>query len=170
MNKRKRIGIIIAAVLVLCAAAALCWAFTTMNIHFGSNLNLTMNLHIGGNVLPEGVGIDDIIPQRDALIANLTGKGYEIQTFDTALNSEIPAQRVLAKNGKVFVDFCYGLTEEQAKSLFENYKAEYHEDNKPTYYIMAQNKQYLYCVSSRQAFEDAGFLGDYNEGTQYIWG
>ena len=168
MKKHKRIGILIAAALILCAAAVLCWAFMTRDIHFGSRL--TMNLHIGGDVLPEGMGIDDIIPQRYVLIANLTEKGYEVQTFDTALNSEIFAQRVLAKKGSDFVDICYGLTEEQAKGLFENYKAEYHEDNKPAYYIMAQNRQYLYCVSSRQVFfEDAGFLSDSNEGTQYVW-
>jgi len=163
VRKHKRIVVIaIASALILCAVVVLSWAFTPRG-------NLTMNLAIGGSVLPEGVGIDDIIPQRDALVADLTEKGYEVQTFDTALNSEIPAQRVLAKKGDSFVDICYGLTDEQAKNLFENYKAKYHKDSRPTYYIMAQNRQYLYCVSSRQVFNDAGFLGDYNEGTQYVW-
>ena len=152
----------ILACLLLTAALLACAAC-------GGGGRLTMNLALGGSVLPEGVGIDDIIPRRNELIANLTSAGYEIQIFDTALNSETAAQRILAKKEKAFVDICYGLTVEQAKNLFENYKTNYHKDNKPTYYIMAQNQQYLYCVSSRQAFRDAGFQSDSNIGTQYIW-
>ncbi len=55
------------------------------------------------------------------------------------------------------MDICYGLTEDQAKELFEEY------------YLIAQNEGYLYAVSDEKTFETAGFETFETNGILFIW-
>ena len=107
--------------------------------------------------------IDDIVPAREALIEALREKGYVIEESATALDSDIPAQRVYAHKDRHYVDICYGLTEEQAKTALPRYEAAYE-----SYILMAQNEKYVYCISDREAFFDAGFTSLANRGIQHI--
>jgi len=107
--------------------------------------------------------IDDIIPAREALITALQDKGYEVMELGTAIDPALPAQRVYAHKGRQFVDICYGLTVEQAKEVLLQYGAAYAD-----YVLLAQNEKYAYCISDKEAFDDAGFTSLANIGTQYI--
>ncbi len=114
---------------------------------------------IGRVTLPE-----DVVPDEAVLIANLEKKGYSIETFDVALNSNIPANRVLAKKGKSFIDICYGLDATNVNDVFSEYKDVYWDTD---YYILAQNGYYVYCVSDKKTIKRSGFNGTANIGIQY---
>lgn len=114
---------------------------------------------IGRITLPE-----DVVPDEAVLIANLEKKGYSIETFDVALNSDIPASRVLAKKGKSFIDICYGLDATNVNDVFSEYKDVYFDTN---YYILAQNGYYVYCISDKKTLKRSGFNGTANIGVQY---
>ena len=107
---------------------------------------------------------EDVVPAEDVLIANLEKKGYTIEKFDTALNSDIPASRVLAKKGKSFIDICYGLDATNANEVFSDYKDVYLDTD---YYILAQNGYFVYCVSDKKTVKRSGFNGTANVGVQY---
>ena len=107
---------------------------------------------------------EDVVPAEDVLIANLEKKGYTIEKFDTALNSDIPASRVLAKKGKSFIDICYGLDATNANEVFSDYKDVYLDTD---YYILAQNGYFEYCVSDKKTVKRSGFNGTANVGVQY---
>lgn len=114
---------------------------------------------IGRVTLPE-----DVVPAEDVLISNLEKKGYQIETFDVALNSDISANRVLAKKGKSFIDICYGLDATNVNDVFSEYKDVYFDTN---YYILAQNGYYVYCISDKKTLKRSGFNGTANIGVQY---
>jgi hypothetical protein len=114
---------------------------------------------IGRITLPE-----DVVPAEDVLISNLEKKGYQIETFDVALNSDISANRVLAKKGKSFIDICYGLDATNVNDVFSEYKDVYFDTN---YYILAQNGYYVYCISDKKTLKRSGFNGTANIGVQY---
>ncbi|MCL1951899.1 MAG: hypothetical protein FWF60_03645 [Oscillospiraceae bacterium] len=175
MKTRKRSMIILAAALALAGIACLLWVLlpqprpvavvwptenetNTVMSHFTF---FSLNRGSFGKRVP--ASIDDIIPAKDTLTAALEEKGYEIEEFVTALDSGIPAQRVCAHKGRQFVDICYGLTRSQAKEVLPRYEAAYED-----FILMAQNEQYVYCISDKQAFEDAGFTSLANIGMQYI--
>ena len=116
-------------------------------------------LSIGRVTLPE-----DVVPDEAILISNLEKKGYQIETFDVALNSDISANRVLAKKGKSFIDICYGLDATNVNDVFSEYKDVYFDTN---YYILAQNGYYVYCISDKKTLKRSGFNGTANIGVQY---
>ena len=138
---KKCIAVIISALLLLCLVG--CGASTNTN------------------------GVPDpekIVPKRDVLIENLEDSGYEITTHTAVEGSELVIDRILAQKGNKFIDIVYGLSDEDANVIFELYNGLY-PDN---YYILAQNGNYVYCVSDKATFRKAGFTTTDNVGVQYI--
>lgn len=166
MRMKRLVMILLADALLLCAA---CGSAPEREIDrpwgIADNYGISkfiININNGKTeYIPASV--DDIIPAKDALIEALREKGYEVEEFVTALDSEMPALRVYASKGLQFVDICYGLTEEQAKEVLPRYEAAYEK-----YILMAQNENYVYCISDREAFFDAGFTSLANRGVQHI--
>lgn len=107
---------------------------------------------------------DKIVPKRDVLVENLTNSGYTVTTLTTMDGSDLTIDRVMAAKGNKFMDIVYGLSDEDASKIFELYCALYSDD----YYILAQNGNYVYCVSDKQTFKKAGFTSTANVGVQYI--
>ena len=107
---------------------------------------------------------DKIVPKRDILIENLESSGYSIEALNNIDSSDLVVDRVIAKKGDKFIDIVYGLSTEDASKAFELYCGIYTDD----YYILAQNGDYVYCVSDKQTFSMAGFTSTGNVGVQYI--
>ena len=107
---------------------------------------------------------DKIVPKRDVLVENLTNSGYTVTTLTTMDGSDLTIDRVMAAKGNKFMDIVYGLSDEDASKIFELYCALYSDD----YYILAQNGNYVYCISDKQTFKKAGFTSTANVGVQYI--
>lgn len=107
---------------------------------------------------------DKIVPKRDVLIENLENSGYTITTLTTIEGSDLVIDRVVAQKGSKFIDIVYGLSDEDASEIFDLYCGLYPDD----YYILAQNGNYVYCVSDKKTFSKAGFTSTDNVGTQYI--
>ncbi len=112
----------------------------------------------------EALSIDEIVPPKSELCANLQEAGFTIAEFETALDSGVAAERVYAEKDGLFMDICYGLSVEQAPEIFASYEAEYKE-----YYLIAQNKQYVYAVSDKKTFETAGFETLETNGILFVW-
>ena len=109
------------------------------------------------------IDLQDIIPSDQVLIKNLDAQGYEIETYDLALDGKTDATRVFAKQGDKFIDISYCNNSNEAVEAFKSY-----EDKYKDYYIMAQNDKYIYCISDTATFDNAGFDSLYNVGIQYI--
>jgi len=109
---------------------------------------------------------EKIVPKRDVLIENLEDSGYEITIHTTAPGSDLVIDRVVAQKDGKFIDIVYGLSEKDAKTMFALYEELYPDD----YYILAQNGNYVYCVSDKKTFRKAGFTTTDNIGEQYIRG
>lgn len=107
---------------------------------------------------------DKIVPQQDVLIENLEDSGYIITTLTTMEGSDLMINRIFAQKGTKFIDIVYGLSAEDASKIFELYCEQYPDD----YYILAQNGNYVYCVSDKKTFSKAGFTSTANIGVQYI--
>lgn len=107
---------------------------------------------------------DKIVPQRDTLIENLEDSGYTIEELTTVEGSDLAVDRIIAEKGKKFIDIVYGLSAEDSSKIFELYCELYPDD----YYILAQNGNYVYCVSDKKTFSMAGFTSTENVGVQYI--
>ena len=107
---------------------------------------------------------DKIVPKREALIKNLEDSGYTIATLTTIEGSHLTIDRVIAQKGDEFIDMVYGLSAEDASVIFKLYCGLYSDD----YYILAQNGNYVYCVSDKMTFSKAGFTSTDNVGEQYI--
>ena len=107
---------------------------------------------------------DTIVPDREVLVENLKASGYTITTLSTVEGSNLTVDRVLAQNGDKFIDIVYGLSSKDASTLFETFCALYPDD----YYILARNGNYVYCVSDKSTFSNAGFTSTDNVGIQYI--
>ncbi len=161
MKQAKTIFIIIAAALL--AVTAGCGKTAqpkTLEKNYGYS-------HGEINIGPDGaetLTIDKIVPPKAGLCANLEAAGFAITEYDRALDSDIAAQRIHAEKDGLFMDICYGLTEDQAIDLFASYEAEYKE-----YYLIAQNEGYLYAVSDEKTFETAGFETLETNGILFIW-
>jgi|BioPla2DNA2_1021312.scaffolds.fasta_scaffold12320_1 hypothetical protein len=109
------------------------------------------------------IDLKDIIPSVQVLLKNLDAKGYEIETYDLALDDRTKATRVFAKQGDKFIDISYCNSTKDAVEAFKSY-----EDKYKDYYIMAQNDKFIYCISDTETFDIAGFESLYNVGIQYI--
>ena len=109
---------------------------------------------------------DKIVPKRDVLIENSKKVGYEIAEHTTVPGSDLIIDRIVSQKGNKFIDIVYGLSSEDAKTIFELYTGLYPDD----YYILAQNGNYVYCVSDKVTFGRAGFTTTANVGEQYING
>lgn len=107
---------------------------------------------------------DKIVPKRDNLIENLESSGYSIETLTNIDGSDLVVDRVIAKKREDFIDIVYGLSTKDASEVFKLYCGIYTDD----YYILAQNGDYVYCVSDKQTFSKAGFTTTDNVGEQYI--
>ena len=107
---------------------------------------------------------DKIVPKREVLIENLENSGYTITILTTIDGSDLTVDRVMAQKGNKFIDIVYGLSAEDASKIFELYCGLYPDD----YYILAQNGNYVYCVSDKKTFSKAGFTSTDNVGEQYI--
>ena len=107
---------------------------------------------------------DKIVPSREVLIENLENSGYTITALTAVEGSELTVDRVIAQKGSKFIDIVYGLSAEDSSKVFELYCGLYPDD----YYILAQNGNYVYCVSDKKTFSKAGFTSTDNVGEQYI--
>ena len=129
---------------------------------------MTKNYGVSGvviNGLDQSVwSADEVVPSQTELIDNLENRGFTIREFDTAFESDIVANRVYAEKNNLFMDICYGLSIEDAKKIFKNYEAEYSE-----FYVLAQNEEYVYVVSDKKTFKEAGFESTATIGTIYMW-
>ncbi|HHV97473.1 MAG TPA: hypothetical protein GXX37_13585 [Clostridiaceae bacterium] len=106
---------------------------------------------------------EDAVPQKEQLIQNLKDKGYDIEYYDTVFDSDISCYRIYATKNNEFIDICYDLTEENAETAFYEYENKYDK-----YYLMAMNGTFVYCISDKKVFKDAGFKSLANNGIQYI--
>ncbi|HOQ06790.1 MAG TPA: hypothetical protein PLP87_03140 [Clostridiales bacterium] len=106
---------------------------------------------------------EDAVPQKEQLLQNLEDRGYDIEYYDTVFDSDISCYRIYATKDNEFIDICYDLTEENAEKAFYKYENKYDK-----YYLMAMNGTFVYCISDRKVFEDAGFRSLANNGIQYI--
>jgi len=106
---------------------------------------------------------EDSVPQKEQLLQNLEDRGYDIEYYDTVFDSDISCYRIYATKDNEFIDICYDLTEENAEKAFYKYENKYDK-----YYLMAMNRTFVYCISDRKVFEDAGFRSLANNGIQYI--
>ena len=107
---------------------------------------------------------DKIVPSREVLIENLKNSGYTITALTTVEGSDLTVDRVIAQKGSKFIDIVYGLSAEDSSKVFELYCGLYPDD----YYILAQNGNYVYCVSDKKTFSKAGFTSTDNVGEQYM--
>ena len=107
---------------------------------------------------------DKIVPSREVLIENLENSGYTITALTAVEGSDLTVDRVIAQKGSKFIDIVYGLSAEDSSKVFELYCGLYPDD----YYILAQNGNYVYCVSDKKTFSKAGFTSTDNVGEQYM--
>ena len=128
-----------------------------------SNFSTEVNI-VNGIVQKETFDAENIVPTKKDLIKNLEAHSYTIETSTTFPGTDIIVDRVYAtKNGKI-IDICYGLTEADAIFLFSLYENEY-----TNFYILAQNTNFVYCISDKTTFKNAGFTSLANDGIQYIY-
>lgn len=122
-----------------------------------------------GKVSEDGVytttvtDIDSVVPTENELIKNLTDDGYNAASYDAINGLDISLRRVYAEKKSSFIDICYTLSITDAKRVFD-----YYEDTYENYYLLAQNKNYVYCISDKKTFKNAGFASLANDGIQYI--
>jgi hypothetical protein len=109
----------------------------------------TVNIEADG---AHALTIDEIVPSKSELSENLEKAGFTITEYNTALGSNIAAERIYAEKDGMFIDICYVLSVDQAKETFTNYESTYKD-----YYLIAQNEVYVYAVSDENTFETAGF-------------
>ena len=107
---------------------------------------------------------DKIVPNREVLVKDLDDSGYTITVLTAIEGSDLIIDRILAQKGNKFIDIVYGLSAEDASKIFELYCGLYPDE----YYILAQNGNYVYCVSDKKTFSKAGFTSTANVGVQYI--
>lgn len=123
---------------------------------------------INGIVGDDGVNttvtdIDAVVPDEDELIKNLTDEDYNVTSYDVIDGLDVSVNRVHAEKKNSFIDIAYALSAEDAKQVFD-----YYEDTYKDYYLLAQNRNYVYCISDKKTFEKAGFTSLANDGVQYI--
>lgn len=107
-----------------------------------------------------------VIPEKTDLIENLEDAGYTITEHTSIDGSDLTIDRVVAEKNNKFIDITFCSSEEEAQTLFIAYCDMYEENG--DYYILAQNLNYVYCVSDKKTFSTAGFKSTSNIGQQYI--
>ncbi len=107
-----------------------------------------------------------VIPEKSDLMENLKDAGYALTEHTSMEGSDLTIDRIFAEKGSKFIDITFCASEEEAKALFGAYCDMYEADD--DYYILAQNLNYVYCVSDKKTFSTAGFKSTSNIGTQYI--
>lgn len=170
MNKKK-IFPVVGTIGGLAIAFCLLNFFTDSNAKEDTGLEKNYGVAYGMNqvtvnkddVKVNSIDLKDVIPSAQNLTKNLEAKGYEIETYDLALDGRTKATRVFAKKGDKFIDISYCNSREDAVEAFKSYEDRYND-----YYILAQNDKYLYCISDTETFGNAGFESLYNVGIQYI--
>lgn len=165
MNKR---NVIVPAVLIVAIIAIIFVSVKVIKKDDGKE-NTERNYgisHIETKITSNGIEEtkpENAVPQKEELIQNLKDKGYEIEYYNTVFDSEISCYRILATKDSKFIDICYDLTEENAETAFYKYENKYDK-----YYLMAMNGTFVYCISDKEVFKDAGFKSLANNGIQYI--
>ncbi len=142
--------------LFCCTTLLICTACDT-----GSENNTSITITNDGKI-----DINGVIPEKETLIQNLKNAGYTITEYTSVGSSDLTIDRLIAENGSKFIDITYGLSDEDAGSIFEEYCAMYKEDG--DYYILALNVNFVYCVSDKETFSTAGFKSTSNIGIQHI--
>ena len=100
----------------------------------------------GGKVEP--FDADAVVPTVDELLKNLEDKQYSITEYESFTEENIPCNRIYAEKGNQFIDICQGLDLEMARKAFSEYEKMYN-----TYYILAQNDEYVCCVSDKKCLK-----------------
>lgn len=108
---------------------------------------------------------EDIVPSYEILMQNLTKEGYSIEEEMQALNCDVKAKRVIATKGNKYIDICYELNDEDVDLVFEKYREKYEDTS---FYILAQNGKFVYCVSDKKTFKKSGFTSTANVGYQIM--
>jgi hypothetical protein len=127
-----------------------------------SNLEIDV-LDKNGNINTEGFDASKVVPSKSKLIENLTKAGYTIKQYTTVYDTGISAERIYASKNESSIDICYGLSETNAQEVFKFFEKKY-----PEFYLLAMNCNYVYFISDKQTFKNAGFTSLGNVGTQYI--
>lgn len=174
MNKKKLVYIVVTLIIILVGVSIFIIITKTDNkgtsysgveknygLAYQSN-NITIQ---DGNLNNEGgFDVSTVVPDRETLINNLKNKGFEIEYSEKVFDSNIKATQILAKKGKRFLNISYDIEGEE-ESVFDLYNKYYEEDK---YYILALNVNYVYAVSGKSTFNDAGFTSLANNGIQFI--
>lgn len=128
-----------------------------------SYVSNTINTNNDGTIKENDIDIDSIVLCENDMEKKLTDAGYEIKKYDKTLVNNENVVRIYAKKDHKYFDISYCENEVEAKRVFEAYEKKYSD-----YYLMAQNSNYVYCVSDNKTFKDAGFTSLANVGIQYI--
>lgn len=110
-------------------------------------------------------GASSVVPNEDTLVDKLTNRGYTIDRYDYIYSLDVQGERVYAQKGDKFIDICYYLEKEDVETVFSFFESKYKNTD---FYILAQNENYVYCISDKQTFKLSGFTSTDNIGIQYI--
>lgn len=167
MLTRKKLSILFISILL---AGALIYVINIISSNMNKSLkknyglaNMTINVY-GKDGTSSVTDIDSVVPTADELVKDLTEKGYSITRFDKIDNLDISVQRIFAEKNDRFIDICYGVSDKDAKTVFDHFA-----DTYDKYYLLAQNESYVYCISDKKTFKYAGFKSLANNGIQYIY-
>jgi type II secretory pathway pseudopilin PulG len=167
MLTKKKLSIIVISILL---AGALIYVINIISSNMNKSLkknyglaNMTINVY-GKDGTSSVTDIDSVVPTADELVKDLTEKGYSITRYDKIDNLNISVQRIFAEKNDRFIDICYGVSDMDAKTVFDHFA-----DTYDKYYLLAQNESYVYCISDKKTFKYAGFKSLANNGIQYIY-
>ncbi len=152
--------VMISVILVLIIATGCAEAPKTLEKNFGYSHGVV-------NITSDGVetlNVEEIVPPKAELCANLEDAGFTITEYNTAWDSDTLPERIYAEKDGLFMDICYGISTGQARELFTHYEAAYNE-----YYLIAQNEYYVYAVSDEETFKTAGFETLETNGILFVW-
>lgn len=109
--------------------------------------------------------VNDYVPGKDMLVTNLKEAGYEVKSESVQFSEGITGERIMASKGESFCSIVYGLDVEEAAVVFKDYEKEYSEED---YFVLAQNEQFVYCMSDKKAFDGAGFTKLGTSGVLFV--
>ena len=107
--------------------------------------------------------IDSVVPNKIQIVNNLKQSGYMVKEHEISLDTKLNTTRIYAEKENEYIDITYCNNVDDAKQVFEVYEKQYKE-----FYLMAQNVTCAYCISNKEAFDEAGFTSLANNGIQYI--
>lgn len=161
---KKNVIILCSTVLVI-AIIGICVLYGKKDKNTGFEKNYGI-AHSSTNIGKDGIETvkpEEIVPSQEELTENLTEAGYTVDTFDSVFDTEVACSRIYASKGEAFLDICYNLNPETCEDVFEMFEEQYH-----TYYILAMNGNFVYCISDNTTFKKAGFTSLANNGIQFI--